>query len=557
MNKGVSLIVLVITILVIIILASSVILSLSDSNPILSAGEATFKSDVTTMQTELDMYIIKMYAQELGNFDPNTMNGQVSDFIPSVTKYNDTFEVVNGKLIYKGEDSQTLSYVRNMNIDLITDYDGTVQIVESTTNVIDKNQGTVEAWVNVTNLMREEVTDKYILSTYADEKYTNTLSLRHTRDNKWQAIMSSDYNNVSDISVSDTLNEGWHLFSLKWNSSEFSLFIDGVKVATTNTPKLMQTVATNLYIGSGPKLNLSRNGYVAALDNSNFTSLTRITDDYVSSIASFKGINQVYVESSDYIHIDPNKVFYQSGQFKSLKIGTISRSYYGIRTYDKDKQYIDDRMTNHYVNTETELAQNLNVGDTIVYLKSAANWKKSTDSSSSYRFLGIYPYKDYPVYTYTRNFYQFSDSNIINNTITLSSPYSGAFMPVGTKVANKYSGPGSYTYNTICNEVISNNWKEYSSTITGNYINSASHNIFRYGTEYIKVMILLNWYNYSNDTILIDDIEFKDMTDTIFNSKIQEVCISNIARTDSDILNRYKTGVLSKDSNVTYMLTEQ
>jgi len=330
-RKGISLIVLVITIIVIIILAGSVILSLSRNNPILTAQEATFKNDMDSLQSELTMYITSKYTQTLGGFDINTMNGEVSTYIPSVTKYDTDFDIVKGKLIYNGANTQTLAYVRNMNLDVSTVYDGTVAINKPTLNVVNKTEGTVESWVNVTDAMRQEVADKYIFSTYADEKYTNTLALRHTRDNTWQAIMSSTYNLVSDISVADTLNEGWHLFSMKWNATEFSLFIDGIKVATTAAPKLMTAVATNLYIGNGPKLNLVRNGYVTTGDNTNFPGLTHITTDYVTTSASLKGVNQVYVESADFIAVDTGKIYNQSGQFKALKVGSISNNYYGIK----------------------------------------------------------------------------------------------------------------------------------------------------------------------------------------------------------------------------------
>jgi hypothetical protein len=494
--------------------------------------------------------------QTLGTFDSSTMTGEVSEYIPSVTKYDDTFDIVKGKLVYTGNDDQTLAYVRNMNLDLITVYDGTAEIVKPTTSVINKDEGTVEAWVNVTNVMRNEITEKYIFSTYADEKYTNTLALRHTRDNTWQAIMSSDYNNVSDISVADTLVEGWHLFSLKWSSTEFSLFIDGVKVATDITPSLMSAVSTDLHVGSGPRLNLVKNGYVTTRDNSNFTWLTYTTDDYVSGNASFKGASAINGRTSDQlIPVDTSKTYYQSGQFKSVGTG-LSKAYYGIATFDSDKSYISSYMVNHYINTETELVQDLKPGDTTIYVKNAANWKKSSDLVHL-RYFGIFPYKDYPTYTYTRYCYAYSNINTIDNTITLTNAYSGELIPAGTSVSNNYDAYGWYTYNVLAYVTIPSTWAKYESNISGSMYNLNSYHVFRYATKYIKIAFYLNYGQTSDYVTVVDDIEFIDTTNTIFNSKIQEFCISNIARSDSDILNRYTTGILSKDGNVTYMLTEQ
>jgi hypothetical protein len=555
-KRGISLIVLVITIIVIVILAGAVILSLSQNNPILSAQEATFKNDMDSLQNELNLYITSKYTQTLGGFDVNGMNGEISTYIPSITKYDSNFNVLKGKLIYTGADIQTLSYVRNMNLDISTVYDGTLVINKPTLNVVNKTEGTVESWVNVTDVMRQDIAEKYIFSTYVDEKYTNTLALRHTRDNTWQAIMSSDYNQVSDISIADTLSNGWHLFSMKWSATEFSLFIDGTKVATTATPKLMTAVATNLYIGSGPKLNLLTNGYVTLGSNANFPSLSQVTDDYVSGTGSLKGIGPLHgISSAQFIPVDTNKIFYQSGQFKSIGTAGNSITYYGVETYDRDKLYINDTMSNHYINTETELAQDLKPGDTVVYVKNATNWRKTADTAGS-RYLGIYPYKDYPIYTYTRNYYAFTDSNTTNNTVTLTSPYSGSLIIAGSKVANNYGSLGTHTYNTICGSTIPNIWTKYSSNISQSMVNMDTWNKFRYGTKYIKISFYLNYVQTINHITLLDDLEFIDMTDTIYNSKIQELCISNIARSDNDILNRYKTGILVKDSNVTYMLTD-
>ncbi len=429
------------------------------------------------------------------------------------------------------------------------------EIIKPSANVINKNEGTVESWVYVTNEMKNDISDKYIFSTYSDEKYTNTIALRYTRDNKWQAIMSRDNSNVEELSVTDTLNEGWHSFTLKWSQTELSLYINGARVATKSNPTLLQNLSPYIYIGKGPKLNLVRNGYVNMGSNTNFSGSTYHTNDFNSSPASLRVANAVTMFSTDYIPIDTFKIYTQRGTFKSIGAGGNSFTYYGIATYDEDKLYINDMMTNHYINTETVLASQLNNGDTIVYLNNAINWKKSTDNSSLRR-LGIYNYKDYPAYTYTRNHYLFSDSDPILNTVTLSSPYSGPTVPAGTKVANKYSAFGSFTYSTMSGVNVPNTWQTYSSAITGSSINVNSMRKFRYGTKYIRVLILLNYAQSSSYITLFDDIEFIDNTDVLFEYKLNEVVISNIARSDNDILKRYNQGVLTKDSNVTYMLTE-
>ena len=109
-KKGISLITLVITIIVIIILAAAVILTLNNNNPIENAKEATFKSDVKTVQSELTMYIAKQTADTLGGFKAEeltlseTTTPKIEEILTSIKSsgLKAKIEVQNGKLVYTG-----------------------------------------------------------------------------------------------------------------------------------------------------------------------------------------------------------------------------------------------------------------------------------------------------------------------------------------------------------------------------------------------------------------------------------------------------------------------
>ena len=109
-KKGISLITLVITIIVIIILAAAVILTLNNNNPIENAKEATFKSDVKTLHSELTMYISKQTADTLGGFKAEELNlsetttPKIEEILTSIKSsgIKGKVEVQNGKLVYTG-----------------------------------------------------------------------------------------------------------------------------------------------------------------------------------------------------------------------------------------------------------------------------------------------------------------------------------------------------------------------------------------------------------------------------------------------------------------------
>jgi len=99
MKKGISLIVLVITIIVIIILAGAVILSLSTNNPIFSASEATFKSDMSNIKEEINLYTLANMQTD------GTIKYPIKSEIKSADKYDAAaLSISNGTILYKTPD---------------------------------------------------------------------------------------------------------------------------------------------------------------------------------------------------------------------------------------------------------------------------------------------------------------------------------------------------------------------------------------------------------------------------------------------------------------------
>ena len=92
-KKGISLIVLIITIVVIIILATAIIVNLAQTNMIENAKEAVVKQDFKTMQDELTLYKADKYADTLGKFKAEDLDvtdkAEIEKIIPSIvgTKY--------------------------------------------------------------------------------------------------------------------------------------------------------------------------------------------------------------------------------------------------------------------------------------------------------------------------------------------------------------------------------------------------------------------------------------------------------------------------------------
>ncbi len=99
-KRGISLIVLVITIIVMIILASAIILSLSNSGIIGRANEASFKTDVKSIQEELTIELADAILEDRAD----ALEGVAAETVlDSAQKYPEKFVISNQKLMYIGE----------------------------------------------------------------------------------------------------------------------------------------------------------------------------------------------------------------------------------------------------------------------------------------------------------------------------------------------------------------------------------------------------------------------------------------------------------------------
>ena len=148
-RKGISLIVLVITILVMIILAGVVVVSLQKNNPIEKAKEATFKQSLAQIGEELEMFCVNEKAQN-SEFNKETLHASknnlafntktessgknIYDIIPSLkdSKYKNQIEVIQGMLFYRTPDKKEIPWLRELGIHYTGIVTGTVEIEGAT-----------------------------------------------------------------------------------------------------------------------------------------------------------------------------------------------------------------------------------------------------------------------------------------------------------------------------------------------------------------------------------------------------------------------------------------
>ena len=104
-KKGMSLIVLVITIIVMITLAGVVVMGLSDNNPVSKANEAVIRSNLASFKQEFFLYIASNMSKN-GITDElfiDAVDKDIKKYIPSITElYESKIAIKSGKLVFIG-----------------------------------------------------------------------------------------------------------------------------------------------------------------------------------------------------------------------------------------------------------------------------------------------------------------------------------------------------------------------------------------------------------------------------------------------------------------------
>jgi hypothetical protein len=223
---------------------------------------------------------------------------------------------------------------------------------------------------------------------------------------------------------------------------------------------------------------------------------------------------------SQYVPVDVAKKYLMSISSKTLEkstSGLLGRHYIGYTCYDESKQFI--RLEHNGGVGNTTLSRDLNPGDAYMYFTSSSGWYTGADVTNQrnyFRNIGLYP-PSHPLYSaphqYTRVGtrggavgnsrieyrsmvqtsqgdweVQLCNANDAPVNWTYNEPYA---TPAGTPV-HKGTAGGTYNYAFGRRQYTDANWTTYQLTVEGPERRNSSR-YFRYGTKYIRFMVLWNY----------------------------------------------------------------
>ena len=240
--------------------------------------------------------------------------------------------------------------------------------------------------------------------------------------------------------------------------------------------------------------NLIKNGYGEHLNNTNFVRASFIRDDGTCPEGCYGFFNGG--GTTEPIPFDKNaqyEIEYYCRRHNGVDTNRLN--YFSILTFDVDGLEIKAGMSTDFINTDHlfYLSQDLNVGDTVVHFTDLTYWVTTVTQDYQRSFL-FYGYTDstgytYPDGTYSRNIYfnTYASNDSVdktNNTITLTSPWSGKSYKAGTCVCHVSSG-STYLYYGQAGVIPNTEWKKYNHDI---YIDNKTASRLQY-TKTIRIYL--------------------------------------------------------------------
>jgi len=202
---------------------------------------------------------------------------------------------------------------------------------------------------------------------------------------------------------------------------------------------------------------------------------------------------------SNRIEVDTSKSYQQVIYAKTFSPGSSGNNaggHIGFACYDKNDNFIDLRHLKGI--GQTTLSRTASPGDSTVYVVNGSGFSNNT--ASHQRGITFFP-SSHPDYTIDKGYSRFLDYYQFNGITNIGGgeysidldgtlPNWGYSLPAGTPVTNGRAG-GSYNY-ALGSPTYPTTWQRYSTPVfTGESRNSGYP--FRYGTKYIRFLILRNY----------------------------------------------------------------
>jgi hypothetical protein len=274
-NSGVSLLILVITIIVIAIFATVVVLKIKDNSLINSAKSSVLKNDMSVMLEKYSLTYGSKLKEVNGDLSKIT-NSDLEGVIPD--NYKDSFKATTGGIVYIGNDEKIIEIAKQLDIEVSANTDGSVAYTSS----FKVNSTTDRININVSNFKKDSnIKYKFKISQFSSSlnseeilsvtNYTKT-GLKPNTMYKVEVFEINENGNVTKLSGQDVVttasiqNPSFSEVSNDFTQGSINLVInypeqEGLKNEFSYTGKNTEFFE---YTGDNGVLEITKNGSIYA-----------------------------------------------------------------------------------------------------------------------------------------------------------------------------------------------------------------------------------------------------------------------------------------------------
>lgn len=325
---------------------------------------------------------------------------------------------------------------------------------------------------------------------------------------------------LNDVVASSTAPSNPMDGALWWDTTKSKLFV-------YSSGQWIESSRHEEYVRSRGE-NLITNGTGLLGDNTNFSSFVFDGSQSFAGGGSFFTDNQNSTMYNDeLIPIDPSKRYRVSAMIKSST--GLGHQYVGLSYLDIDKNTVSSPHAIAHTFPIVSLAQDLQVGDTKIYLTSLDGFTDNQGDNTHWHSLAMWGYNNsfgytYPEGTYTRLIFGYAWLNgAINTTeksITFSKPFDltnpndaeGIFR-TGHTLSRTHYGSG-YAYGIASNVKFPTEWTKFEGLFKD--VGWGNNKIWQ-GTAFARLLFLTNRSTSggtAGDSFWLNNLFFSDVTDT-------------------------------------------
>lgn len=351
---------------------------------------------------------------------------------------------------------------------------------------------------NINSFTREVIANVLI-----DKEYKREINLNYSNNNN-NDVIPAIRGFVGSASINDDNK-------LKYNFYKNNMCY--IKRYDSNNIETIKLLPTDDFskCGENTSKNLIKNGNLEYGNNTNFIGSEYVADYNGKPALVMRSSRKLEVISTEYIKINPNKKYKFS--VESTINNENARLYLGTIALDKNEEYIQPMYVASHNNTIARLTKDVNIGDTAIYLDNTNRFV--LHAYPNVRGFVIWNYNDNGPLTYSKNVYHDMFNNTpaqnpidyVNNTITLNKGFP-VFLPKGTAISQSTSNGYDYNIYSYTSPLLQ---ARNSAEITGYTNGRLDFSKFRYGTEYIKIVISVNTNNIPNTEYAINKITFEEI----------------------------------------------